>query len=118
MLIYAKKEFTMSYYLIAFIFYFITMIITFYEPIRKTNYYFYISLILNTCGSICWFLLVKYLDNNEEILIHSAYWDLMILIICFLFPIIIFNFNFNLYQMIGFLFILLGFGMVKWFHNI
>ena len=105
------------YYLMAFMFYFLAMIITFNDSYRRSNWYIYVSLGLNTAGSIFWFLLVKYLNDNDKILIHSAYWDLMILIISFLLPTIIYKFNFNLYQIGGLIFIFLGFAIVKWFHN-
>ena len=107
----------MIYYLIASIFYFLLMCFTFNECIRKSSYYTYVCLILNLCSAFLWFSFVKNLPNREEVLFHSVYWDLMIIVIGYILPLFIFEFKLNYIQMIGIIVIFIGFCLLKGFND-
>jgi len=106
----------MQYYIIASFFYLIVMLITFHEPMRKTNWFLPIAISCNLLSSMCWFLLAKKLNNKEEILTNSIYWDLMMILIGYLIPLLVFQFKFNNNQIIGFTLIIIGILIVKFFH--
>jgi hypothetical protein len=74
-------------------------------------------LVLNFLASFSWFSLVKSLPDKESILINSVYWDIMIMGIGYILPLFIFSFKLNNIQIISLFVILLGFFMLKVFHN-
>lgn len=106
----------MWYYLIASLFYLMVMFITFNDAFRKSSWYFPLSIFGNLIGSICWFLLVRHLNNNDKILIHSVYWDFMILVIGYLLPLLAFEFSFNSWQIFGMSLVIIGLCVIKAFH--
>jgi len=103
-------------YIIAAAFYTFDMLITFNDGFRKSNWYLPMSITGNLFGSICWFMLVKHLDNNDRILIHSVYWDFMILLIGYMLPLMIYQFHFNFGQIIGMSMVVIGLCLLKAFH--
>ena len=107
----------MWHYIVAGIFYTLVMFLTFSDSTRKSHWFFIVSILLNTCGSVIWFMLVKSLDDKEKILINSIYWDFMILVIGYCIPLMIFKFSFNYFQMVGLIFIIFGFILLKGFHS-
>ena len=104
-------------YIAAFFFHFASMLLAFNEDFRKSNYFFYISLSLSFCNSVFWLNLVKLLNNNEKIIVHSAYWDFMALIIYLIFPMLLFKFKFNNFQFLGLFLVILGFFTIKIFQT-
>lgn len=103
----------MKYYVIASLCYLIVMLLTFFDFSRKSSWFLPVSLLFNTVGTCLWFLLVKHLDEQQKILIHSVYWDFMILVIGYCLPLIIFKFNFNFLQIAGFILTIIGMVMIK-----
>ena len=61
-------------------------------------------------------LYAKKLNNKVEILTNSIYWDLMMIFIGYLIPLLVFQFKFNNNQIIGFTLIIIGILIVKLFH--
>jgi drug/metabolite transporter (DMT)-like permease len=106
----------MQYYIIASFFYLIVMLITFYEPMRKTSWFLPISICCNLFSSMCYFLLIKKLNNKEDILINGIYWDFMLIFIGYLIPLFIFQFKFNTNQIIGLTLVVIGILIIKLFH--
>ena len=92
------------------------MFITFNDAFRKSNYYLPLSIFGNLIGSICWFLLVRHLNNNDKILVHSVYWDFMILVIGYLLPLMFYEFSFSLWQIFGMCLVVIGLCIIKAFH--
>lgn len=89
------------------------MLLTFFDYSRKASWFLPISLFFNTCGTIAWFLLVKQLNEQQKILIHSVYWDFMILVIGYCIPLILFKFNFTYLQIIGLIMTIVGMLLIK-----
>lgn len=92
------------------------MFITFNDAFRKSSWYLPLSIFGNLIGSICWFLLVRHLNNNDKILVHSVYWDFMILVIGYLLPLLAFEFSFNSWQIFGMSLVIIGLCVIKAFH--
>jgi multidrug transporter EmrE-like cation transporter len=65
---------------------------------------------------MCYFLLIKKLKNKEDILINSIYWDFMLIFIGYLIPLFIFQFKFNINQIIGLTLVVIGILIIKLFH--
>ncbi len=104
------------YYFIAFLIYLILMFMTF-SDFRESKYFVFVALTLNFLTSFLWFSLVKSLPDKESILINSVYWDIMIMGIGYILPLFIFSFKLNNIQIISLFVILLGFFMLKVFHD-
>lgn len=107
----------MIYYLIASVFYIAIMLMTFTESIRLSKHFIWINLFLNTCAAFFWFYFAKNLPNKESILLNSAYWDLMIMVIGYILPIFIFQFKLNYMQLIGLFVVFIGFCLLKVFND-
>lgn len=103
----------MKYYAFASVCYLIVMLLTFFDYSRKSSWFLPISLFFNTCGTLAWFLLVKQLNEQQKILIHSVYWDFMILVIGYCIPLILFKFNFTYLQIIGLIMTIAGMLLIK-----
>jgi hypothetical protein len=56
------------------------------------------------------------LTTKEDILINGIYWDFMLIFIGYLIPIFIFQFKFNINQIIGLILIVIGILIIKFFH--
>ena len=107
----------MIYYLSAAICYFLVMCLTFVEHWRNHRFYIGACLLFNFFSASMWFSFVKTLPSKENILLHSVYWDLMIMIIGYILPVFIFHFKLNYLQITGIFVIFIGFCMLKAFND-
>lgn len=69
----------------------------------------------NIIACILWYSLAHSLSNKEDVLLNSAYWDMMIMTIGYMLPMLIFGFKLTYMQFAGLAVIFAGFCMLKFF---
>lgn len=103
----------MGYYITAAMLYLVIMMLTFCDSARSSTYYIPISMICNTFSCFLWYLLAHNLHDKDAVLINSAYWDMMIMVIGYVLPMFIFGFRLTTMQFAGMIVIFIGFCMLK-----
>lgn len=103
----------MWYYGAASVLYLAVMLLTFMESARSSRWYVPCCLACNLFASFLWFRLAQSLPNRDSVLINSAYWDLMIMVIGYVLPMILFSFKMNAWQYLGLAVVFIGFCIMK-----
>lgn len=107
----------MWYYLTASLLYLVIMLMTFVDAARSSRWYFACCIACNVGASVLWFKLAQSLPDRDAVLINSAYWDLMIMFIGYMLPMVAFQFRLGFWQYAGLALVFLGFCLLKVFNE-
>lgn len=107
----------MWYYVAASLLYVAVMLMTFVDAARSSRWYLPCCIVCNVGASILWFRLAQSLPNKDSVLINSAYWDLMIMFIGYMLPMVAFQFRLGTWQYVGLALVFLGFCLLKVFNE-
>lgn len=107
----------MYFYVAAAVLYFVLTMITFLESSRNSWYFIPLATVLNVGSSLLWIFYARSLPDKESILYCSAWWDLMVVIVCNVVPLLVFRMGFNAMQYVGFAVIFVGFVLLELFKD-
>ncbi len=77
-------------------------------------WYLPIGMLTGCISNILWFLSTRMISDAKNIYIYSLFWDLVVISVYFLLPIIIFDIKLNKFGFIGLLLMLIGLLLVKY----
>lgn len=107
----------MWYYSTASVLYLAVMLMTFVDAARSSRWYLPCCIFCNLAASVLWFRFAQSLPDRDAVLINSAYWDLMIMFIGYMLPMVVFQFRLNPWQYSGLALVFIGFCLLKVFNE-
>lgn len=81
--------------------------------LKATPYYYYLAIGAGAVANYIWFSIAKSINQSGQIIILGLFWDLMIVAAFILVPVLFFDINLRLTQIIGCGIMILGFILTK-----
>lgn len=89
------------------------MLISFTPSLRDSKLAFPVFIVLGSVTSFAWAWLVREISDNSKIFVWSMAWDISMLFVFYLIPMMFFDLRFPLSAKIGFALVLLGSLLIK-----
>lgn len=87
--------------------------LTYTEEARRQWWFIPLCTGLGSIWVLAWFVMVRYLDDKEQIYFYSLCWDTSLVMIYYLVPVLFFNVELTRYGGMGLLLMLAGLVLLK-----
>lgn len=101
------------YFLLLILFSIIYNYISYIEIFRKSLWYLASAIVLSVIFAMIWFNLQKLVESKETVLFLVITWDVIVIIIGVVIPIIFFDIKISRLTYIGIIFIIIGIILLK-----
>jgi len=103
----------LTLFMLAVCIYFCSSYISYSDAWRKSGWFIPVGVVIGLIASTCWFILVKYVNNNQRIYVYSLFWDAIICWSFYVVPLIFFNIKIDRWGFLGLAMMVAGLTIIK-----